>query len=179
MDPQESKQPGPISDSSLRNSPQKILCCSKVQHYKTPISNNPENQEALDWFKVACGGNLPNDTHDPSKRVFWWAYKELYCVVSNGSRGSKKFKAVNFYGLSITAPGGKEVQKVTLIPESTVLAEKIEVVGASKAKDAAGRGIPCLVRAQGGMELSCKKHLDTIYTVYRVRLIIHRFVLNI
>jgi hypothetical protein len=30
------------------------------------------------------------------------------------------------------------------------------------------RGNVCLVREEGGMELSCKKHLDTIYTVYRI-----------
>jgi len=151
--------------SSSQNPLRKIFCCSNVNHHKIPISNNPASQKALNTFVAESGGALPHDVHGSSKKVYWWAFREIYGVVSHASRGSKKVKAVNFYGISIR----RETKIVTLIPESAVQAEEIEVVGARKARDpAGGKRYTCLLREEGGMELSCKRHLDTIYTVYRV-----------
>jgi hypothetical protein len=141
-----------------RKGPAKILCCANTQEHKNKVENDEDTQIILDEFKEQVGGFAPMRRADFSRPIPWSSYIHIFAVVSNGSRGTKKFKGMNLYGYAEHRKRGKELVQ---IPEKSML----EIVGAQKAKTMEKA---CLIRRPGGLELFCKKHLDTIYTVYLV-----------
>lgn len=151
------------------------MCCRNVVPHKAPITfknqttptlpgegpDNTLNQYSLLDFREYAAGRFPDRVIIPAATptnntpILWTLFKLIFCVVSSASRGSHACKSIDFYGIP---PSGAEMVHIEYVEEIFP-----EVVAISDCFD---RRDELLVRAGCGLEWSCKRHLDTIYTVY-------------
>jgi hypothetical protein len=152
----------PISPGGKPGS--RVMCCANIllRPQKTcdhlNICEQSDNTESdrpiLEEFRNYCAGQKPDHVEDSSYPIPWEEYSYIYGVAHFESRKAKACTAVNIYAVS-NLNGPEFVQ----IPQDAYL----EVVGRSMAEKMTTE---CLVRQSGGLEYSCKRHLDTVYTTY-------------
>ncbi|KAH8656612.1 hypothetical protein BGZ60DRAFT_518746 [Tricladium varicosporioides] len=166
------------STPPLNGCSKRIMCCRNVIPHKAPITSRSQTTPALPGegpdttldqyslfdFKNYAAGRFPDRVIIPAATptnhtpIRWTLFKLIFCVVSSASRGTHACKSIDFYGIP---PAGAEMVHIEYVEEIFP-----EVVAISGCFD---RGDELLIRVGCGLEWSCKRHLDTIYTVYVCR----------
>ncbi|KAG9235197.1 hypothetical protein BJ875DRAFT_483483 [Amylocarpus encephaloides] len=161
--------PAPSSSKTLispppqkQGSPTQIMCCANVRiHRSNALQRVPDTSDHQDLrhiivedFRKYASGKLPDRVEDPEVPVPWDEYVYIYAIAQHASRRPRSCKDTTIY--AVTEYHGPELVQ---IPEEKWLT----IIGMSMVKTQYEK---CLVRQGGGVEYSCKKHLDTVYTVY-------------
>lgn len=152
----------PASPPPPPKSLNKVLCCSQLAPTRPRYDGNLDeaslrNIADLEDFQTLLAGEYPTRRADPSQPFSWsWVFR-IYLVSRYHSRGSKECKGSSVYAFqNIPHRSGEEL---ILVPNSKFLPEVVGSRAAMTAKE------PCLIRQLGQLELSCKRHLDTTYTL--------------
>ncbi|EPE33344.1 hypothetical protein GLAREA_06356 [Glarea lozoyensis ATCC 20868] len=158
-DPAPSAAPPQSPRSTCASQITRVMCCPNIilRPPKTAIINpppteTPPDHPILTWFASYCAGKWP--ARIASSPIPWSSYTSIFGIAHFESRKAKACTAITIYAISHT-DGAELIQ----IPEE----EFLEVVGNAMA---ASMKDECLVRKGGGLEWACKRHLDTVYTLY-------------